>query len=75
MNESITLRCSSGNTKPKPYLYHFYQNEKLLGKESTGMYTFDIAKKGNNTYSCVPENKAGLGDKANVTVLAKGNAL
>lgn len=75
LNDSITLRCNSGNTKPNPHLYHFYQNGLLLGKESTGNYTFDTTVKGNNTYSCVPENKAGHGNSANVTVFVKGKAL
>jgi hypothetical protein len=32
-----------------------------------------MTEKGNKTYTCVPENKAGPGASANVTFLVKGN--
>jgi hypothetical protein len=67
----MTLTCNT-HAKPAPTTYRFYRNGVSIANESTGNYTYNMNVNGNNMYQCVPENDAGPGASANVTVRVKG---
>ena len=65
----ITFTCTS-SSHPKVLEYRFYLHRERLGYSTTGVFQHEIRKSG--SYSCVPFNDAGKGEKATVVIHVDG---
>ncbi|XP_048588352.1 hemicentin-1 isoform X2 [Nematostella vectensis] len=70
VNSSMRLSCTSAS-KPATTKFTFYKNGVEIANTSSGNITFTLSTQGTHRFSCVPENVAGTGAIATVTVLVK----
>ena len=70
--ESVIFTCSAKGNPPITY-YKFLHNGKEIDRSLTGKYIIkDVKRKNNGTYSCIPINRAGLGENKTVLLNVKG---
>ena len=60
----------TADSRPAVDEYRFYRDQSLLGSNSTGIYHLQLRRSG--SYSCVPVNSAGSGEKATLYIAVKG---
>ena len=61
----IILNCTS-HANPDVQEYWFYKEQETLGSSETGVFSFVIKEPG--SYSCVPVNSVGKGNKAAIPI-------
>ena len=67
--DAVSLKCTT-DANPDAHIYHFYLNDNLVGKSSSGV--FNISVKADGVYTCAPINTVGTGDNATVSITAVG---
>lgn len=71
LGSTVTFNCST-SSYPSPHVYWFYHNEVFIGSNVSGFYNLKMSRSG--VYSCLPVNRAGVGETAtvnNLTVVGK----
>ena len=70
LGSTVTFNCST-SSYPSPHVYWFYHNEVFIGSNVSGFYNLKMS--GSGVYSCLPVNRAGVGETAtvNLTVVGK----
>ena len=68
-DSSVKFKCTA-DSRPAVDEYRFYRDQSLLGSNSTGIYHLQLRRSG--SYSCVPVNSAGSGEKATLYIAVKG---
>ena len=66
-NSNVTFTCTAEGSPP-PHEYRFYHKGTFLGNSSSGTFQTHVTKSGLSVFSCVPVNKAGLGENRSVTI-------
>ena len=70
-NSNVTFTCTAEGSPP-PHEYRFYHKGTLLGNSSSGTFQTHLTKSGLSVFSCVPVNKAGVGENKSVTINVVG---
>jgi hypothetical protein len=72
-DREIQINCTS-HAKP-PAEYSLYHNKKLVQSKSiSGSFDVVLNNEGDNTYTCVPNNTAGIGHSKSLPLIrVKGN--
>ena len=68
-DSSVKFNCTA-DSHPGVDEYRFYRDQSLLGSNNTGIYHLQLQRSG--SYSCVPVNSAGSGEKATLYIAVKG---
>ncbi|XP_031554905.1 uncharacterized protein LOC116291830 [Actinia tenebrosa] len=68
--ESININCTS-DANPAP-VYFLYRNNVFNGSNRDGVFVVKLAENGNYTFTCVPNNRVGVGPDKSKSVTVKG---
>ena len=66
-NSNVTFTCTAEGSPPIPE-YRFYHMGTFLGSSSSGTFQTQVTESGLSVFSCVPLNKAGVGEHKSVTI-------
>ena len=66
-NDSVSLSCSA-DASPPVSSYQFFENDVLLGSNTSGMLTTSLSSSGLLIYRCVASNLVGAANSANVSI-------
>ena len=72
LGSTVTFNCST-SSYPSPHVYWFYHNEVFIGSNVSGFYNLKMSRSG--VYSCLPVNRAGVGETATVNLTVVGKLL
>ena len=72
LGSTVTFNCSTSSF-PSPHVYWFYHNEVFIGSNVSGFYNLTMSRSG--VYSCLPVNRAGVGETATVNLTVVGKLL
>ena len=70
-NSNVTFTCTAEGSPP-PHEYRFYHKGTFLGSSSSGTFQTQVTKSG--LYSCIPVNKAGVGENKSITINVVGES-
>ncbi|CAH3030541.1 unnamed protein product [Porites evermanni] len=65
-NDSVSLGCSA-DASPPVWYYQFFENDVLLGSNTSGMLARSLSSSGELIYRCVASNLVGAENSANVS--------
>ena len=72
LGSTVTFNCST-SSYPSPHVYWFYHNQAFIGSNVSGFYNLKMSRSG--VYSCLPVNRAGVGETATVNLTVVGKLL
>ena len=70
-NDSVSLSCSA-DASPPVSSYQFFENDVLLGRNNSGMWTTSLSSSGMLIYRCVASNLVGAANSSNVSIYVGG---
>ena len=70
-NDSVSLSCSA-DASPPVWSYQFFENDVLLGSNTSGMLATSLSSSGELIYRCVASNLVGAANSANVSFYVGG---
>ena len=73
-SDSVSLSCRA-DANPPVSSYQFFENNVLLGNNTSGMLTTSLSSSGMLTYRCVASNLVGAANSANVSIDVGGTVI
>ena len=70
-NDSVSLGCSA-DASPPVLSYQFFENDVLLGSNTSGMLATSLSSSGELIYRCIASNLVGAANSANVSFYVGG---